>query len=152
MRLITATICCFLASACGPLYEDEEIEATRDFIAANELQEVASFRINEQLNYRVVNAFFVTVDTRRGDYLLEFHTRCRALARRDFTPEMVDIRRDPNRIRARFDTIRGCMIGKIYPISNEQREELRELGDAPGEEIYLPDEDESAADEDDAGT
>ena len=124
--------------------------AARTGTRLHRLQEVASFRISEQLNYRVVNAFFVTVDTRRGDYLLEFNTSCRALTRRDFTPEMVDIRRDPNRIRARFDTIRGCMIGKIYPISNEQREELRELGDAPGEEIYLPDEDESAADEDDA--
>lgn len=147
MKPIIAAILFVLASACGTMFDEQEIEATRDFIAANELNEVDEIRLYQQLNYRIVNEYFVTVDTRRGDYLIEFRNRCRELMQRDFQPYMVDIRRDSNRIRARFDTIRGCRIGKIYEVSEEQREELRQLGDAPGDEIFLLDDEEDDADE-----
>lgn len=139
MKPIIAVILLALASACSTMSDEQEIEATRDFVAANQLDEVDEIRLYEQLNYRIINEYFVTVETRRGDFLLEFNSRCRALTSRDFQPHMVDVRRDPTRVRARFDTIRGCHIGKIYEVSDEQREELRQLGDAPGEEIFLPD-------------
>lgn len=147
MKPTIAVILLALASACSTLQDEQEIEATRDFVAANELQQVDEIRLYEQLNYRTVNDYFVTVETRRGDYLIEFGIRCRALTQRDFQPHMVDIRRDPNRIRARFDTIRGCIIGKIYEVTEEQREELHQLGDAPGDEIFMPDD----VDQEDAG-
>ena len=134
-----------LASACATGYDEQEIEATRDFVVANELEEVDSFRTYEQLNYHTLNDYFVTVETRRGDYLLEFNNRCRGLTQREFKPHMVDVRRDTSRIRARFDTIRGCLIGKIYAVSEQQREELRQLGDAPGDETFMPDEAEPEA-------
>lgn len=139
MKPIIVVILLVLVGACSTMSDEQEIEATRDFVAANQLDEVDEIRLYEQLNYRIINDYFVTVETRRGDYLIEFNNRCRALTQRDFQPHMVDIRRDPNRVRARFDTIRGCHIGKIYEVSEEQREELRQLGDAPGEEIFLPD-------------
>ena len=140
MKPTIAVILLALASACSTMQDEQEIEATRDFVVANELAQVDEIRLYEQLNHRVINDYFVTVETRRGDYLVEFNTRCRALTQRDFQPHLVDIRRDPSRVRARFDTIRGCIIGKIYAITEEQREELRQLGDAPGDEIFLPDE------------
>ncbi len=140
MKPILAVILLALASACSTVQDQQEIEATRDFVVANELARVDQIRLYEQLNHRVINEYFVTVETRRGSYLVEFHTRCRALTQGEFQPHMVDIRRDPARVRARFDTIRGCIIGKIYEITKEQREELRQLGDAPGDEIFLPDE------------
>lgn len=140
MRKTGILLAALSMAACGTMYNDQEIEATRDFVAANELQEVDDFRLFEQLNYRYINDHFVAVDTRRGDYLLEFRNRCRALTTNDFTPDMVDVRRDSSRIRARFDTIRGCRIDKIYSITEDQLNELRELGDAPGEEVFLPDE------------
>lgn len=139
MKPTFAVIVLALTSACSTLMDEQEIEATRDFVAANELSEVDEIRMYEQLNYRMINHHFVTVETRRGDYLLEFRSRCRALTQREFQPHMVDFRRDPSRLRARFDTIRGCIISKIYELSEQQREELRQLGDAPGEEIFLPD-------------
>lgn len=140
-----------LATACGTLYDEQEIEATRDFIVANQLEEVDDFRLHERLSYHYLNDNFVSVDTRRGDYLLEFHTRCRAFTTQDFTRDMVDVRRDPSRIRARFDTLRGCRIDKIYKITDEQRKELRALGDAPGDETFLPDQEQDSGADDDAG-
>lgn len=148
MKKSTVLLAALLAGACSTGYDEQEIEATRDFVVANELAEVDSFRQFKQLNYHYINDYFVTVDTRRGDYLLEFKSRCRALTSRNFTPEMVDIRRDPARIRARFDTIRGCRIDKIYGITEDQLNELRELGDAPGEEVFLPDEAQAQDDSD----
>lgn len=139
MKPTIVVILLALTSACSTLQDEQEIEATRDFVVANNLNQVDEIRLYEQLNYRIINHYFVTVETRRGDYLIEFNSRCRALTQREFQPHMVDIRRDPSRVRARFDTIRGCIIGKIYEVTEEQREELRQLGDAPGDEIFLPD-------------
>ncbi len=116
----------------------QEIEAVRDYIVAAELEEVTEIRMREQLSYTYVNDRFVTIDTRRGDYLLEFNRDCWELRRNDFTPEMVDVRDSPNVLRSRFDTIRGCRIAKMYEITAEQRVELTALGDAPGDEVFLP--------------
>ena len=120
--------------------QPQEIEAVRDFVAATELEEVNEIRLRETLRYTYVNDRYVTVPTRRGDYLVELRRDCFELRRNDFTPEMVDVRDSQNVLRARFDTIRGCYIGAIYEITEAQREELQNLGDAPGDETYLPDE------------
>ena len=116
----------------------QEIEAVRDYVAAAELEEVTDIRLREQLNYTYVNDRFVTIDTRRGDYLVEFNRDCWELRQTQVSGGMVDVRDNHNVLRARFDTIRGCRIGKIYEITEAQREELTALGDAPGDEVFLP--------------
>ncbi len=116
-----------------------EIEAVRDFVVAAELEEVAEIRLWRQMSYTHLNVRFVIIPTRRGDYLVEFQRDCRELNRIDITPEMVDIRDNRHVLRAKFDTIRGCRIDRIYEISEAQSEELKVLGDAPGDEIFLPD-------------
>ena len=116
-----------------------EIEAVRDFVVAAELEEVAEIRLWRQMSYTHLNVRFVTIPTRRGDYLVEFQRDCRELNRIDITPEMVDIRANQHVLRAKFDTIRGCRIDKIYEITEAQSDELKVLGDAPGDEIFLPD-------------
>lgn len=144
--LITATLAlsgCSITST-----QPQEIEATRDFVAANELEEVDEIRLDRQLTYRYVNDRYVTVPTRRGDYLLEFQRDCRALRKTTFDLEagdlennpMVDKRDNMNLLRSRFDTIRGCRIATMYEISDAQKEELKALGDAPGDEVYMNDE------------
>ena len=120
--------------------QPKEIEAVRDFVVAAELPEVSEIRLSETLSYTYVNDRYVTVPTRRGDYLVELRRDCLELRRSTFTPEMVDVRTNQNVLQARFDTIRGCQIGTIYEITEGQREEIRSLGDAPGDDIYLPDE------------
>ncbi len=115
-----------------------EVEAVRDFVVAAELEEVAEIRLWRQMSYTHLNVRFVTIPTRRGDYLVEFQRDCRELNRIDITPEMVDIRANQHVLRGKFDTIRGCRIERIYEISEAQSEELKVLGDAPGDEIFLP--------------
>ncbi len=51
---------------------------------------------------------------------------------------MVDIRANSNVLHAKFDTIRGCKISRIFELTDAQSAELKVLGDAPGDEIYLP--------------
>lgn len=139
---ITGLISALMLAACATEWDEAEIEAVRDYVVANQLEEVDEIRYFRQLNYTYINDQFVVVPTSRGDYLVEFARLCRELRQLDFTPDMIDRRPDGDRIRARFDTIRGCQIGKIYAISDAQAEELRDLGDAPGDEIYMPEEDE----------
>jgi len=126
-------------AACGTTQDRQEVEAVRDFVATTELQQVDNIRLFTQLHYTYVNDFYVTVPSRRGDFLVEFRSQCRALRRKDFTPEMVDYRHDPSILRTKFDTIRGCHIDKIYELTEEQRKEIEDLGDAPGDEVFLPD-------------
>jgi len=132
-----------LLSACATPYDTQELEAVRDYVIAAELKEVDEIRHRSQMNFRYVNDYFVTMPSRQGDYLVEFTRQCSELRRTDFTPEMVDVRDSTNTIRSRFDTIRGCRIGKIYEITDMQRREIHDLGDAPGEDVFLPDEEDS---------
>ena len=115
-----------------------EVEAVRDFVVAAELEEVREIRLRRQLGYTELNVRFVLVPTRRNDYLVEFQRDCRALRNTEITPDMVDVRQNRNVLRAKFDTIRGCRIARIYEITEAQSEELKVLGDAPGDEIFLP--------------
>lgn len=126
-------------SSCAMEYNMQEVEAVRDFVFANQLEEVDDIRFVRQFNYTYVNDYFVIVPTRTGDFLVEFNRQCQELRRSDFSSEMVDQRHEPNKISARFDTIRGCRIAKMYSVSDAQSKELVDLGDAPGDEVYLPD-------------
>ncbi len=137
MKNTALLIAALLLSACATGYNPQEVEAVRDYIAANDLQEVDRIRRNDNLSYTYINDYFVTMPTRRGNYLVEFISECREL-RRTFDQSMLDERRDSTYLRARIDTIRSCRIGTFYEISSEQRDELRALGDAPGDETFLP--------------
>jgi Family of unknown function (DUF6491) len=119
-------------------FQAEENEAVLDFIYTSDLQEVDSIRFFQQYTYTYVNDQYVTIPTSSGDYLVELTRTCPELRQNRFTPEMVDYRDDNRTLRARFDTIRGCRIGKIYEVTAAQARELAELGDAPGEDVYLP--------------
>jgi len=141
--VLPALIVIAVISACSSTTQrPQEVEAVRDFVAAAELQEVDEIRLSQALSYTYVNDLFVTIPTRRGDYLVEFLRICYELRQSQFTPDMADVRNNPNILRSRFDTIRGCRISKIYEITEAQRAELRNLGDAPGDEIFLPEADE----------
>jgi hypothetical protein len=138
---LTTAAAALMLGACALPFDEQEIEAVYDYIAANDLQEVDKLRYYRQLHYRYINNFFVTVDTRTGNYLVEFKRECRALKQLEFTPEMVDKRDGSDTLRARFDTIRGCYIDKIYTITEAQSDAISDLGDAPGDEVFLPEAD-----------
>ncbi len=137
-------------TACSVTPPEQEIEAVRDYVAAAELEPVNRIPTDRKAGgYTMLNDYFVIMPSRRKHYLVEFTRRCRELGQDlnpygpgSIRPDMVDVRRDSSTLRARFDTIRGCQIGAFYELTDEQRKELENLGDAPGDEIFLPDEEE----------
>lgn len=138
--LIAGIAAVFMLGGCNlNPFTPEENEAVLDYIYASELEEVDQIRFFQQYSYTYVNDRYVTIPTYAGDYLVEFTRTCPELRQSRFTSEMVDYPDDNRTLRARFDTIRGCRIGKIYEVTAAQAEELAELGDAPGDDVYLPD-------------
>jgi hypothetical protein len=138
-----------MLAACSITPPEQEIEAVRDYISAAELEPVDQIRIDRNSGgYTFLNDYFVILPARRKEYLVEFVRRCRELRERFDTygpgsvnPAMIDVRRDSSILRAKFDTLRGCHIQNFYEITDEQLKELKNLGDAPGEEIFLPEDD-----------
>ena len=45
---------------------------------------------------------------------------------------VADVRRENNTIRARFDTLRGCRIDKIFALTEADVAELKSLGEIAG--------------------
>ena len=131
-------------AACSVTTEvSQETEAVRDYIATADLAEVTRVRAGRNTSHKYISDHFVIIEGEQQQVLAEFSRRCYDLTRSDFTPQMVDTRRDPSHIHAKFDTIRGCHIDKLYGLTPEQAEELRNLGDAPGDEVFMPDNDDS---------
>lgn len=143
MKRVIALCAAASLAACATSYNPQEVEAVRDYVSAAELVEVDRISTfgTEPFSFSYINDFFVVVPSRRDNFLVELQRQCQELRRTDFSYEMVDRRTDANSIRPRFDTIRGCRIAKIYAINKAQLKELKNLGDAPGEEVFLPEND-----------
>ena len=136
---LTATICLALLAGCSTPIKRVDTEAVRDYIAAAELAEADQIRFPslQQPSHRPINEEFALLESRGDHFLLEFRRRCFALY--DSNLIAPDVRRESNTIRARFDTIRGRYIDKIYRIDEAQALELGQLGDAPGDDSVTVD-------------
>jgi hypothetical protein len=118
-------------TACATTGQEEQINATKDFVEVNELEKIAKIRTFDRIDQHVLNDRYVILSTRREQYLLEYPYPCRddPMTRRP----RPDIRRDSSAIYAGSDTFRGCQIRALYPITEDQAEELKNIGEAPGE-------------------
>jgi hypothetical protein len=119
-----------LLGGCATSSEPEISGAVSDYIAVAELEEQDSIRTMDTYRYHVISQRYVTVETKKEFYLVEFVRRCHELDQYEVTP---DYRYEKNILRSRFDTIRGCRIGKIYSVDKGQAEELKNLGKPPGD-------------------
>ena len=99
-------------------------DAVEDYIAAAELPPVDWMRSSDQLRHQVITDRYIILSDRKEAHLIAFNRRCRELNETEVTP---DIRYDKNRLRARFDTYRGCTIGAIYELNAGQAKELSDL-------------------------
>lgn len=123
-------------SACAAQDEQAEprdepvTDAIRDFIDVRQLEETDSIATGSNDGWTILNERFILYNGRRDTYLVEFVRRCYEL--NDNTRITPDRRWDNNYIRARFDTIRGCRIAHIYPLSEAEQAELENIGEAPG--------------------
>jgi hypothetical protein len=120
----------FLA-ACATTGQEEQINATRDFVEVNELEKVARIRTFDRIDQHVLNDRYVILSSRGKQYLLEYPYPCQddPMTRRP----RPDIRRDSSAIYADSDTFRGCQIRAFYSLTADQAEELKSIGKAPGE-------------------
>lgn len=104
-------------------------KAVADFVTARHLEEAPYISSDTSDGWEVLNDNYLIYHNRRGEYLVEFASRCWDLSTNRVMP---DTRWDSTRIEARYDTIRGCRIGNIYKLKEEEVAELRNLGAAPG--------------------
>ena len=130
MKLLATVILLVLFGGCATSSEPEISGAVSDYIKAAELEDQDSIRTMGKYSYHVISQRYVTVQTHKENYLVEFVRRCHELDQYEVTP---DIRYEKNILRSRFDTIRGCRIGRIYSIDKGQAEELKNLGEAPAD-------------------
>lgn len=131
MRMLLIALVASLVCGCAAQERDRaKTDAVEDFIEVAELEEQDVVRMPEQYSYDILSDRYVIVKTRKTRHLVQFRRRCLELY--ETRPEP-DFPQERNTLRARFDTIRGCRIEKIYPIEPGQADELEELGKAPGE-------------------
>lgn len=110
--------------------EDPVTKAVVDFIEVRNLEEVDAITSGGNDGWKELNIQYLLYEGRRDTYLVEFARPCYEL--RDNTRITPDKRWDSNYIRARFDTIRGCRIGRAFLLTEAEVAELENLGEAPG--------------------
>ena len=120
----------FAACATDQAFQKEENQAVMDFIEVRGLQELDKLATSGRDGWEEISLSYLIYKSRREQYLIEFSRPCYEL--RDKTTITPDVRADPNYIRARFDTLRGCRISKIYALTEAEAEELSDIGEAPG--------------------
>jgi hypothetical protein len=121
-----------LLSACAaqdraPTQDTEQ--AVRDFIDVRELAEADQMRSSNRDSWHKIDQNFIIYEASKETYLLEFVRRCYEL---DQYPVVPDERKSGNLIRARFDTVRGCRIAKLFPLTEADAAELKAIGESPG--------------------
>lgn len=136
MKIAAATAAALFLTACASQDEQAEestqdmTQAVRDFIELRGLEELVALKSGTNDGWQQLDDRFIIYSGRRETYLVEFHHPCYEL--RDNTRITPDKRWGSNTIRAKFDTIRGCRISKIYGLDEAEAAELENIGEAPG--------------------
>jgi hypothetical protein len=116
------------ACASEPLYKVPDNQRVSDYVQTAQLPEAKLIRKGNNDSWTYLNDRYVIY---RGgnDYLVEFRGNCAEVANNDWVP--ADYIHDHRNLRAGEDTIRGCIIEKLYTLTREQRVELRHLDEPP---------------------
>lgn len=125
--IVLASIVVACASQEEQVTQDTE-QAVRDFIDVRELAETDRIRTANTDSWDEIDQNFIIYKKRKEAFLVEFARRCYEL---DEYPVVADVRHG-NEINARFDTIRGCRIARIFPLTEGELEELQDIGESPG--------------------
>ena len=117
-----------LAACIGTPETPPELEAVRDYVEVGELEQADRIRTHGSDGWSPLPDHYALYKSRDGWYLLEFTRICRELT--DNTRITPDHRYDHNVIRRGIDTLRGCRIDSMYPLTEAQKQELEALVDA----------------------
>jgi hypothetical protein len=126
---VFAAVVTLALTACAGNTEQESVvarnDAIDDYVKVAELKEVDQIRIRRQLHHKVITEHYIIIYDDRVPYLATFQRRCRELNEPDVKP---DVRHESRKLRARFDTYRGCKIRSLHEVTSGQAEELLDLG------------------------
>ena len=130
VAVVALAACATQDGAQKPTVEGAQNQAVQDFIEVRGLQEVDKIRSTERDGWHDITMTYIVYKTRRDHYLAEFARPCYELRdNREVTP---DIRANASIIRAKFDTLRGCRIARIFELTPDEADELKNIGEAPG--------------------
>ncbi len=127
MCRLAPVIIALLILGCAAQKVSELDQAILDYVQLHELSELDSLRRSNGDSWKALSDRFVVYSGRKDVYLIEFNRNCHEL---NEYPVVADVRREPNRIRARFDTLRGCLIDRIFAINENDVAELAAMGQA----------------------
>ena len=128
---LVAMAASFVACAGAPEIP-RDTEAIRDYVEVGELPEVDQLRTTlGRDDWAPLTRRFVIYTGRDGKFLLEFAYPCREMF--DNTTITADRRHDLQFMRRGIDTLRGCRIDKIYPLTEAQAQEIEALAKAAGD-------------------
>jgi len=126
MRTAIFAVSMALVAACAGTPEiPEDTQAVRDYVEVGELEEVDRIRTHGSDEWTPVTLHFAMYSARDGRFLLEFTRLCREMY--DNTAITPDRRYDHNVMRRGIDTLRGCRIDKMYPLTEAQAQEIEAL-------------------------
>lgn len=109
-----------------PAATDEKDQVVLDFMEVRELEEVKQIRGAERRSFEKVSPSYIIYKPRRGEFLVEFDRPCYEIWNNLFLS--ADDTLLHNTLRARYDRIRGCRIGRIFALSDEDRDDLEQIG------------------------
>ena len=104
----------------------ESDQVILDFIQVRGLEEVGRIRGAERRSYEKVTPSFILYKPRRGEFLVEFSRPCYEIWNNNYLSADATFLHDT--LRAHFDAIRGCRIGRIFSLTEEDLADLRQLG------------------------
>ena len=129
--VILAALAALLAACAGTAEVPQDTQAIRDYVDVGELGEVDRIRTHGSDAWKPLTQHFAIYRGRDGQFLLEFTRICRELT--DNTRITPDRRYDHNVMRRGIDTLRGCRIDKMYPLTEAQALELETLVKGAGD-------------------
>ena len=115
----------FVAACAGTPETPADTEAVRDYVEVGELGQVDQIRTHGSDAWTPVTRHFALYTGRDGHFLLEFTRVCREMY--DNTSITPDRRYDHNVMRRGIDTLRGCRIDRMYPLTESQVLEIEAL-------------------------
>lgn len=110
-------------------------QAIRDYIEVRQLVELDQIRTGNTDQWSELDRKFIVYKTRRDVFLIEFSRNCYEL---NETPVVADVRHERDTIRAKFDTIRGCRMSRIFALTENDVAELESLSELQGSGTDIP--------------
>jgi hypothetical protein len=131
LRTTLLAVSLTVVAACAGTPEiPAETQAIRDYVEVGELPEVDRIRTHGSDRWVPVTDSFAIYSGRDGYFLLAFTRVCREMF--DNTSITADRRYDHNVMRRGIDTLRGCRIDKMHPLTEAQAQEIEALAKSAG--------------------